>query len=112
MLERIKRIFYRSMCNKEVNYCQAKKILEKNPNAILLDVRSKQEYEEGHLSGSIPLCLYDIEKQANKILPNKAQTIIAYCSSGNRSREAQEMLEMMGYENVYNLKGGLDDINN
>lgn len=112
MLERIKKIFYRSMDHQEVNYCQAKKMLTQNPNAILLDVRSKQEYEEGHLSGSIPLCLYDISKQANQILPNKEQTIITYCSSGSRSKEAQEILERMGYENVYNLKGGLEDINN
>lgn len=112
MLERIKRIFYRSMGSKEVNYCQAKQMLIQNPSAILLDVRSKQEYEEGHLSGSIPLCLYDIDKQANQILPDKEQTIITCCSSGSRSKEAQEILETMGYENVYNLKGGLDDINN
>lgn len=111
MLERIKRIFYRSMGSKEVNYCQAKQMLIQNPNAVFLDVRSKQEYEEGHLSGSIPLCLYDICKQANQILPNKEQTIITYCSSGNRSKEAQERLESMGYENVYSLKGGLDNIN-
>ena len=48
----------------------------------------------------------------NKILPNKQQTIITYCSSGSRSKEAQERLENMGYENVYNLKGGLDAIDN
>lgn len=112
MLERIKRIFYRSMGNKEVDYCKAKQMLMQNPNAILLDVRSKQEYEEGHLSGSIPLCLYDICKQAGQVIPNKEQTIITYCSSGSRSKEAQEMLETMGYEDVYNLKGGLEEINN
>lgn len=110
MLERIKRIFYRSMECKEVNYRQVKQMIAQKPNAILLDVRSKQEYEEEHLPGSIHLCLYDIEKQACQVIPDKQQTIIAYCSSGNRSREAQEILENMGYENVYNLKGGLDDI--
>ena len=110
MLERIKRIFYRSMDNKEINYCEVKRMKAQNPDVILLDVRSKQEYEEGHLSGSVSLCLYDICKQANQILPDKQQTIIVYCSSGNRSKEAQETLETMGYENVYNLKGGLDNI--
>ena len=110
MLERIKRIFYRSMDNKEINYCQAKSMIAKDSNIILLDVRSKQEYGEGHLSGSVPLCLYDICKQADQVLPNKGQPIITYCSSGSRSKEAQEMLENMGYENVYNLKGGLDNI--
>jgi len=112
MLERIKRIFYRSMNNKEMDFNEVKQIMLENPNAILLDVRSKQEYEEGHLSGSLPLCLYDIEKCANQVLPDKEQIIITCCSSGSRSKEAQEILENMGYENVYNLKGGLDAIDN
>lgn len=112
MLERIKRIFYRNMNNKEISYQIAKQMISQNSNTIFLDVRSKQEYEEGHLSGSIPLCLYDIEEQAQNMLKDKKQTIITYCSSGARSKEAQEILETMGYENVYNLKGGLDNIDN
>lgn len=111
MLERIKRIFYRSMSNKEITYETAKQMIRKNPNIILLDVRSKQEYEEGHLPCSVLLCLYDLNKQACNLIPNKNQTIITYCASGYRSKKAQEILETMGYENVYNLKGGLDAIN-
>lgn len=111
MLERLKKIFYRSMKNSEINYKTAKEMIEKNPNTVLLDVRSKQEYEEGHLPASTFLCLYDIEKQARDKLTNKTQNIIVYCSSGHRSKEAQEILESMGYENVYNLKGGIDSIN-
>jgi len=108
MLERLKRILYRSMTNCEINYKTAKQMMEKNSNIILLDVRSKQEHEEGHLPGSTFLCLYDLEKQATSKLPDKTQNIIVYCSSGNRSKQAQEILENMGYENVYNLKGGLN----
>ena len=111
MLERLKRFLYRSMENNEVDYKTVEKMMIKNPEIILVDVRSKQEYGEGHLSGSISLSLYDLNKQAQNVLPDKKQTIIVYCSSGNRSKEAQEILETMGYENVYNLKGGLDEIN-
>ncbi len=110
MLEKLKRIFYRSMKNNEVNYQTVEQMINKNPDAILVDVRSKQEYEEGHLPGSIPLCLYDLDKMAQNVLHDKKQTIIVYCSSGNRSKEAQAILETMGYENVYNLKGGIDNI--
>ena len=99
------------MENNEVDYKTAEKMMAKNPQTILMDVRSKQEYGEGHLPGSILLSLYDLNKQAQNVLPDKKQTIIVYCSSGNRSKEAQEILETMGYENVYNLKGGLDEIN-
>ncbi len=110
MLEKLKRIFYRSIANNEINYKTAKQMILKSPDIILLDVRSKQEYKEGNLSGSINLCLYDLNKQAQDVLKDKNKTIIVYCSSGNRSKEAQQLLEKMGYENVYNLKGGLDNI--
>lgn len=112
MLERLKRIFYRSMSSGEIDYKTVKQMINEDPETILLDVRSKQEYDEGHLPYSTFLSLYDIEKQAQKVLPNKSQTIIVYCSSGSRSKNAQEILENMGYSNVYNLKGGLDSIEN
>ena len=111
MLKMIKKILNRSMNNKEISYQTAKQIINENQDTILLDVRSKQEYEEGHLPGSVSLCLYDIEEKAPNLLTDKKQTIITYCSSGGRSKEAQEMLEAMGYENVYSLKGGLDSLN-
>lgn len=111
MLERLKKFLYRSMTNNEISYKTVQEMMSKNPETALIDVRSKQEYDEGHLPGSKLICLYDLEKEATNILQNKKQNIIVYCSSGNRSKEAQEILETMGYENVYNLKGGLDGIN-
>lgn len=112
MLERLKKIFYRSVMNKEINYKTARQMMRENSDIILLDVRSKQEYDEGHLPNSMNLSLYDINKQIKNVISNTDKTIICYCSSGNRSKQAQELLEKMGYENVYNLKGGLDAIDN
>ena len=43
-------------------------------------------------------------------MPDKNRTILVYCESGNRSKEAQSILEQLGYKEVYNLKGGLDNI--
>ena len=97
------------MNEKELNYKETLKIL-KQENCILLDVRSKQEYEEGHLPGSKCISVYDLKKQVEKEIPNKQATIIVYCSSGGRSKQAQEMLEKLGYKKVYDLKGGLDNI--
>ena len=53
---------------------------------------------------------WKIKKDAQKILVNKDETIIVYCSSGSRSKKAQEILQDMGYKHVYNLKKGLDGI--
>ena len=82
----------------------------KNSNINLIDVRSSQEYEEGHLDGALNIPVYQIDKEIEKFVDNKEDTIILYCSSGYRSKEAKDILENLGYENVYNLKGGLDRI--
>ena len=78
------------------------KNLEKK-GAILLDVRSPQEYKEGHLNGAISLPEYEIKENVETILKNKKEIIIVYCSSGSRSKKAQKELIEMGYETVYNL---------
>ena len=96
MFEKIKKIWKKNnrgnkMLDIEIGELKA---LDKN-GAILLDVRSPQEYEEGHLGGAI--------------LKNKKEVIIVYCSSGIRSKKAQKELMELGYEYVYNLKGGLEN---
>lgn len=109
MLKKVKEILYRSLENKEISYKKMEDMLQKNKDAILLDVRSKQEYEEGHLDGSINIPLYEIDKELEK-LPDKKSMILIYCASGHRSKQAKEKLEKLGYENVYHLKDGLDGI--
>lgn len=109
MFRAIRRIFYRSINNKEIRYKVAMKLL-KQENGVLVDVRSKQEYEEEHLPGAINISLYDLEKEIYKKIPNIQTTIVLYCTSGTRSKKGQILLEKLQYENVYNLKGGLDGI--
>lgn len=82
----------------------------KNKKVFLIDVRNNQEYEEGHLNGAINISLYNIEKQIENIVKDKTDLIILYCSSGNRSKEAKKILENLGYQEVYNLKGGIDKV--
>ncbi len=73
-------------------------------NLVLLDVRSVQEYQEGHMPGSICIPSYDILRVAEKIIPNKQTTIVTYCEYGVRSQKTANLLKKMGYKNVYNLK--------
>ena len=75
----------------------------------MLDVRSSQEYIEGHIRGSINIPVYDIEKQAKNKL-NKDSIIIVYCSAGIRSKRAIQILEKLGYENLYNVEGGIENL--
>lgn len=109
MIRKIKRILYRSIDNNEISYDVLKK-LTKNQEVMLIDVRSNQEYEEGHLNGAINISVYNIKNKIEDFVKNKEQLIILYCSSGHRSKKAKEILEKIGYTNVYNLKNGIDDL--
>ena len=75
--------------------------------AILLDVRTPQEYAEGHIPGGKNLSLQDIDK-ATIIIDNKDTPLFVHCLSGGRSRQAAAVLKQMGYTNVTNI-GGIAD---
>lgn len=109
MLKKIRKILYRSIENKEISYKELNEFM-KEKKGFLIDVRSNQEYEEGHLNGAINISVYNIEKEIRNVVKNKSDIIILYCSSGTRSKEAKSILENMGYTEVYNLKGGIDKL--
>ena len=110
--ETSQKIFKRNRNSNEnnIDYESAKTILKNDKNAILVDVRSPQEYKEGHLEGSINIALYDLEKESEKLIKNKQNTIILYCQSGNRSNKALEILKEQGYKSLYQIEGGLDNM--
>ena len=74
------------------------------PQAILLDVRTPEEYGGGHVPGSRNLPLQQIEK-ITAIAEKKETPLFVYCQSGARSRQAVSLLQRMGYENVNNIGG-------
>ena len=86
----------------------AKRMLRGNKNAVLVDVRTKEEYEEDHVKGSVLLPYDRIDSMAKYILPHKDAVIIVGCSSGFRSGIAARRLEDMGYTKVYNAGKILD----
>lgn len=73
-------------------------------DAVLLDVRSEQEYKEGHIPGSKNVPLQTIDRAAS-IVEKKEIPIYTYCYSGSRSSQAVSMLKRMGYTNVINIGG-------
>ena len=75
--------------------------------AIIIDVRSPQEYREGHVDGAISIPDYQIKKEIEKQIQNKNVLIVVYCTTGHRSQKAQQILENMGYTNVYNVYEGI-----
>ena len=74
------------------------------PGAVLLDVRTPQEYSEGHIPGSKNVPLQTLDK-VRSVVENKDTELFVYCYSGARSRQATAMLQHMGYANVTNIGG-------
>ena len=108
MVNFLKRVWNRS-ANNNISYEDLKELM-RNKEIYLIDVRSGQEYEEGHLDGAINIPVYNIENEIQKKVKDKKETIILYCSSGSRSKKAKNILEKLGYTEVYNLKEGIDKI--
>ena len=84
---------------------KAKAELDKDNTIIILDVRTKEEYEEQHIPNSILIPVDELENRALNELLDKQAKIFVYCRSGVRSITASEILVNLGYEKVYNLGG-------
>ena len=94
-----------SQSNRRITASEARAMMRRNPNAIILDVRTEQEFATGRIPGAILLPDYAIEYRAAQVLPNYDALILVYCRSGNRSRTAVNLLSSMGYTNVYDFGG-------
>ena len=75
--------------------------------AVLLDVRTPEEYREGHIPGSINVPLQSIDK-VDLAVAGKDKTVFVYCRSGARSSQAVAFMKQMGYTEVHNIGGILD----
>lgn len=93
---------------RKISAAEAKRLLDANKDAILLDVRTPAEYREKHIQGALLLPNETIGATPPAQLPNKEALILIYCRSGNRSRQAADKLLKMGYTNVYDF-GGIGD---
>lgn len=109
ILRKIIRMFNRCATS-GLSYVETKNIMRNNQNVVLIDVRSRQEFNEGHLPNAINISVYDIAKEIVNKVTDKNYIIILYCQTEKRSVKAKRILEKMGYVNIYILKGGIDSI--
>lgn len=79
-----------------------------NEEVIVIDVRTQEEFDEGHIKNAILIPDYEIPQKAADILPDKNAAILVYCRSGRRSAAAGKELIKLGYKNVYDFGGILD----
>ena len=106
-------VFGLSGCMNNSNYKsitmeQAKEIMDTTEGYIILDVRTIEEFNTGHIPNAINIPNEVIYDEATKILTDKEQVILVYCRSGRRSKEASSKLVELGYSNVLEFGGILD----
>jgi molybdopterin/thiamine biosynthesis adenylyltransferase/rhodanese-related sulfurtransferase len=77
--------------------------------AIFVDVRERDEWEEGHLPGAVHVSRGNLESRIEAVAPDRAQPVVLYCAVGARSAFAAKTLTELGYENVTSLAGGFTD---
>ncbi len=87
---------------------EAKTIMDLGEADVILDVRTQDEFETGHIEGAVLLPDYEIEAKAESVLPDKDAVILVYCRSGRRSKEASAKLAELGYTNVKEFGGIID----
>lgn len=92
----------------QISQEQAKNLMDSEENYIILDVRTVEEFSEGHIEGAILIPDYEIGEKAEETLPDKNQLILVYCRSGRRSKLASAELAEMGYTNVKEFGGIID----
>lgn len=95
------------MTYQQITPQEAKERMETEHEIIILDVRTQEEYDSGHIKNAVCLPNEEIISEP-EILPDKDQQILVYCRSGNRSKQAAQKLADMGYTNVFEFGGILD----
>ena len=92
----------------QISGAEAKVLMDSESGYIIIDARTQEEYDEGHIPGAILIPEYEIADRAEKELPDKDQLILVYCRSGRRSKIAAEELVKLGYTNVKEFGGIID----
>ena len=87
---------------------EAKEIMDSEKDYIILDVRSEEEFKEGHIPGAILIPYEQIEDKAEDVLHDKDMQILVYCRSGRRSKIAADALVELGYTHVKEFGGIID----
>ena len=90
----------------EANAAQVAGLLNSDQPPVLVDVREKNEWEEGYIPSAVHVPRSYLEQRIEAIVPDRSQTVVVYCAGGVRSAFAARDMKDMGYENIISLSGG------
>ena len=80
------------MTYEQISQDEAKRIMDTESDYIIIDARTQEEFDEGHIENAILIPEYEIQEKAPELIPDKNALILVYCRSGRRSKIASEAL--------------------
>ena len=92
----------------QITQPQAKAIMDSDTDYVIIDARTQEEFDQGHIKDAIMIPEYEIAQKAESEIPDKNTLILVYCRSGRRSKIAAEELVKLGYTNVIEFGGIID----
>ena len=92
---------------KNVSAEEANKLISDNKDFIILDVRTKEEFDNGHIPGAKLVPVQVLHTKLNELSEYKDKPILVYCASGGRSPKAVETLSDNDFQNIYHLRRGI-----
>ena len=95
----------KAVAYRQISQQEAAELMKTQENYIILDVRTPEEFAEGHIAGAVNLPNEDISRDNLSLLPDLNQMILVYCRSGNRSKQASQKLSDLGYTQVLEFGG-------
>lgn len=91
---------------KNVNVNKAEEIINTAEDVVVLDVRTPQEFKDGHIENAINIDIFSDDFDAQVEQLDKSKTYVVICRSGGRSANASNKMVTMGFEDIYNVEGG------
>ena len=92
----------------QISQEEAKRIMDTESGFVIIDARTQEEFDEGHIENAILIPEYEINDRAEAEIPEKDTLILVYCRSGRRSKIAADALARLGYTNVKEFGGIID----
>jgi sulfur-carrier protein adenylyltransferase/sulfurtransferase len=93
---------------REIGVERARERLDGDRPPVLVDVRERNEWNQGHIPGAVLIPLAELEDRVGKAAPDRSRPVILYCARGNRSAFAARTLEELGYEDVVSIEDGFN----
>jgi len=89
----------------DVTVQDARSLTEDKPDLVILDVRTASEFEDGHIEGAVNIPVQELSARLDEL--SREDELLVYCRTGNRSAQAVDILQDVGFTKIYHMNAGI-----